>query len=239
MPEKSKLEIFGIAIDSLDWLQLTQLLTNSLNSSNQIFIVTINGEILLKAENDSSYKDILQSAELILPDSTNLLFVSKLKGNSIKQTLPGVDLVLLTARICAELDKSIYLLGAKEGIASAAATELVKLHPNLRIAGTSSSNPDDNGMIDQINQANADVILVAFGAPKQEQWIAKHRTELKTKILIGVGGTFDMLSGALPRAPKFLRTLHLEWFWRLLLQPSRIGRIWKALVLFPIKAILS
>ena len=135
--------------------------------------------------------------------------------------------------------ESVYLLGAKEGIAATAANLLQKSIPNLKIAGTSSKDPNDPNVIYDIRESGADIVLVAYGPPKQEIWIAKNKEKTGAKILVGVGGTFDMIAGVLPRAPKLMRALHLEWLWRLILQPSRIGRIWSAVVVFPLKAIFG
>lgn len=88
-------------------------------------------------------------------------------------------------------------------------------------------------------EAEADIVLVAYGAPKQEIWIAENKDALGAKLLVGVGGTFDMLSGRLKRAPGWVQSLNLEWLWRFLQQPSRIGRIWRAVVVFPLKVLMS
>jgi len=238
MPPK-KLSIFGVKIDSLSLGELMEFISDCFKQQKTCFIVTVNGEILLKAEKDLNYRRVLQEADLKIVDSTNVSIVSWLKGKPIKEIIPGSSLSIEIARLAALKSQSLYLLGAKEGVARQAADQLKSLFPNLIISGTSSKNPDDPTVVDDINQAKPDIIFVAYGAPKQELWINSNRHKIQSKLFVGVGGTFDMLAGTLPRAPKLMQTIHLEWFWRLILQPSRIGRIWKALVIFPIKAILS
>ncbi|MEK7170715.1 MAG: WecB/TagA/CpsF family glycosyltransferase [Patescibacteria group bacterium] len=231
--------IFGVRIDRLSWPELDQYCQKALLEDTPKHIVTANGEILLKAAENKKYAETLNGAELVIPESTNVAWVLALRGKPVKQTTSGADLVNHLARIATENQKSIFLLGGREGIAAKAGEQLQKSNPDLQIAGTSNADSDDPYAFKRIRDSGADIILVAYGAPKQEEWIAKHKSELGAKILVGVGGTFDMLAGVTPRAPQFFRTLHLEWLWRLILQPSRIGRIWRAVVVFPIKAVLD
>lgn len=226
-------------INGLSWSELKEYCRQALKGSSARHIVTVNGEILLKAAADPAYTDILKSADLIIPDSTNIALVALLKGRPIKKVTPGSDLVVELARIAVQEQKSLFLLGAQEGIAAKAANNLETRFPGLIIAGASPADPDNMEAVRQIARTNADIVLVGYGAPKQEKWIAAHKRILGAKILVGVGGTFDMLAGTLPRAPKIVRVLHLEWFWRLLLEPSRTARIYNSLIVFPFKALFT
>lgn len=237
MPPKSETSIFGVTLDRLSWPELDEYCHKALLENSPKHIVTANGEILLKAHDSESYREILNSADLVIPESTNVSWVLALKGSPVRNITSGADLVDHLARIAAEGKKSIFLLGGKEGVATKAGEKLRKLNPGLKIAGSSSANPDNLEVLKQIKESNTDIVLVAYGAPKQEEWIARHKNKLSAKILVGIGGTFDMLAGATPRAPKFFRYLHLEWLWRLILQPNRLGRILRALVVFPVKAV--
>jgi len=239
MPLKSEVKIFGVNIDRLSWTELDEYCRKALLEDSPKHIVTANGEILLKAHSNKAYKEVLNSAELVIPDSTNVSWVLAFKGTPVKEVTTGADLVLHLAQIAKKNDKSIFLLGSKEGIAVKAGEILQKMNPGLKIAGTNSANPDDISVIDKIKSSHADIVLVAYGAPEQEAWIAKYKSELGAKILVGIGGTFDMLAGITPRAPRIFRSMHLEWFWRLILQPSRFGRIWRAIVVFPIKTLVN
>jgi N-acetylglucosaminyldiphosphoundecaprenol N-acetyl-beta-D-mannosaminyltransferase len=237
--QSSSVTILGCRIDNVDWADIDTFCRQALTESTPQHIVTINGEQILAAEQNNDYRVALNSADLIIPDSTNVSWVSRWKGSGLKAITPGSDLTLRLAKLAAELDKSIFLVGSKPGVAAEAAKALQQHYPGLKIAGTSSANPSDQTVISEINKSRADIVLVAYGAPAHDLWIQKHKIATGAKILVGVGGTFDMLAGNLPRAPRFMRSLHLEWLWRLILQPSRIGRIWNAVVVFPLKAILS
>ncbi|MDP3992643.1 MAG: WecB/TagA/CpsF family glycosyltransferase [bacterium] len=237
--ESIKAKIFGVTINRLSWGELDEYCQNALLEDSPKHIITANGEILLKASEDSSYGVTLKGADLVIPESTNVAWVLALKGKPVKQITSGADLAHHLARIAADNQKSIFLLGGQEGIAAKAGKRLQQMNPGLNIAGFSNADPDNLDILKHIKSSGADIVLVAYGAPKQEEWIAKHKNELGAKILVGIGGTFDMLAGVTPRAPQLFRYLHLEWLWRLILQPSRIGRIWRAVVAFPIKALFS
>lgn len=235
----AKSNILGFEIDSVDWAEIEEFARAALGQDQPKHIVTINGEIILRALKNPDLAVAIKAADLVIPDSTNVFWVAEWKGSSLKMITPGSDLVWHLCRLAAELKKSVYLLGAKEGIAAKAGKVLQKNIPGLKIAGTSSADPNQSYTFKGIRESGADIVLVNYGAPAQELWIAKNKRETGAKILVGVGGTFDMIAGVLPRAPIWLRTLHLEWLWRMILQPSRIKRIWNAVVVFPVKAILG
>lgn len=238
MPPNADLNIFGVKINRLSWPELEAFCSSALTGSKPVHIVTANGEILLKAADNNGYKAVLNSADLVIPDSTNVALVAAVKGKPLTDITPGSDLTQRLAKLAATMGQSIFLLGAQAGVAEKAGIILKNKFPKLIIAGTSSANPDDPTAVELVKKSGAAVILVAYGAPKQEQWIAAHKDQTKAKILIGVGGTFDMLAGVTPRSPKLMRQLHLEWLWRLILQPSRLSRVVDSVIVFPIKAIL-
>ena len=163
----------------------------------------------------------------------------------------GVELVDELCSIAAKLGRSVYLVGGETGVAKKAAAELQKRHPDLRVSGAEEGVPkltdarfqaldpimSESELVKRIHEAKPGVVFVAFGHPKQEQFIAEHKQELGASILVGVGGTFDFLAGTVQRAPKIFQTLWLEWLWRLIVQPWRIKRIWTATVVFPWLAI--
>lgn len=231
--------ILGCRIDNVSWSDIEEFCREALQQAVPKHIVTINGEQILQAQKNQSYREALNSADLIIPDSTNVTWVSALRGTPLKGVTPGSDLTVRLAKLASQTGASLFLLGSKEGVAQKAAEVLSRMYPGLKIAGTSSADPDNAGVIGEIAKSNAAIVLVAYGAPAHDLWIAKNKTATGAKILVGIGGTFDMLAGRLPRAPKILRSLHLEWLWRLILQPSRFGRIWNAVVVFPFRALLS
>lgn len=227
--------ILGTRLDCVDWKFIDQFVADTLTGNEKRHIVTLNGEIALLAETNTELREAINAADLVTPDSTNVVWAARRRGGTITERTPGSELVERVAKECAKREQSLYLLGGKPGIAAKAAATLQQLFPKLGIAGSSSKNPDDTSAISDIAASAADVVLVAYGAPNQEIWIYRHKSDLPATLLIGIGGTFDMLAGTLPRAPKLLRNLHLEWLWRFILQPKRVGRIWRALVVFPVR----
>lgn len=166
--------------------------------------------------------------------------------NILPATITGVDLVWYLAKYASKNNFSIYFLGGQPGIAYKAAKNIKKIYPNLKIAGVSHGifyqgkkqsqiQILETKVVQQINQSGADILLVAYGAPRQDRFIAKYKNDLKVKIAIGVGGTFDYIAGVATRAPKFLRRMGLEWLIRLIFQPARFNRIFTAIIHFPWK----
>ncbi|QQG50079.1 MAG: WecB/TagA/CpsF family glycosyltransferase [Candidatus Berkelbacteria bacterium] len=232
-------QILGVRVDNMTWKAVDSFALKALSGNEPNQIVTVNGEHILAASNNGRHRDVINNADVVVPDATNVVLVSRLKGRGLHQTIPGVDLVLWLAKTAAETNHTVFLLGGGTDIAKVAASKLQSIFPGLKISGTSSADPDELEVIKEIRDASSDIVFVAYGAPKQEYWIAEHKAATGAKILVGVGGTFDMLSGVLPRAPKLMRSLHLEWLWRLIIQPSRIGRIWNAVIVFPFKALTT
>lgn len=233
------IHILGCRIDNVDWSDIDAFCADALNGNEPKHIVTINGEQILSAIKNDAYKNALNSADLIIPDSTNVVWLGRWKGMPIKYVTPGSDLTIRLSKLAAETGQSVFLLGSREGVAAKAGEALQKKFPNISIAGNSAANPDDPTVVGEIAKSEAAIVLVAYGAPAHDLWIQKNKVSTGAKLLVGIGGTFDMLAGVLPRAPKVMRDLHLEWLWRLILQPSRIGRIWNAVVVFPLRAILT
>jgi len=166
----------------------------------------------------------------------SIIFYPKYCREIIPERVTGIDLIYKISKFCEQKNCSIYLLGAKEGIAKIAASKLKNQFPNLKIAGTFSGKPDpkaDQKIQAIINYAKPDILFVAFGAPKQEKWIARNLAKLKTvKIAMGVGGAFDFIAGKIKRAPKFFQKRGLEWLWRVAREPWRVPRILTATIKF-------
>ncbi len=192
--------------------------------------------MLVAASRDARFAAVLRATALNLPDSTGLLWAARKTGQRLPERVTGVDTV---ERLCAGLgpETPVFLLGAAEGVAEKAADALRAKNPRLAVAGTLSGSPsaaEAAGIVDAINRSGARLLLVAFGAPAQDLWIARHAASLSSvRVAMGVGGTFDFLAGVRKRAPKWMRSIGLEWLWRFIRQPSRAGRMWNAVVVFP------
>jgi len=232
-------KILGVKIDIVSWDQIDQFCKNSLIQAAPKMITTVNGEIILAASKSPEYKTVLNGASLAIADSTNVVWIGRLKGYKFDKPTPGSELLWRICQIAEELKKSVYFLGGRDGAAEATAKIISEKYPNLEVAGYSEADPEDENIAKEIRRKNPDVVFVAYGAPKQELWINKNKDIVTAKIMVGIGGTFDMVSGKFPRAPLWMRSMHLEWLWRFLLQPKRIFRIFKAVVVFPLKALFS
>jgi N-acetylglucosaminyldiphosphoundecaprenol N-acetyl-beta-D-mannosaminyltransferase len=228
--------ILGVPFDSVTQDEALQRLLSMLHGSAQHHVMTPNNEMLVEGTKNPAFLKVMQSTALNLPDSTGVVWAARRQGTPLKERVPGVDTVL---SLCGALssDQTMFLLGAAPGVAQQAALYLSALFPKLKIVGTFAGSPRDEdapGIIQEINQSGAKILLVAYGAPKQDLWIHTHLKDLPSiKLAMGVGGTFDFFAGVRKRAPLMLRKAGLEWLWRLILEPTRIKRIFTAVVTFP------
>jgi len=232
MPIKSS-HILGIRLDQVNWEELMDFFKQFLEQNKPKQIVTLNGEFIIQAQTNNDFRQVINSADLVIPDSNNVLWAGRRSGLKLAETTPGSELTLRLARLAAQKHSSIFLLGGRDDVPKRAGKFLSSYAPGCRIAGYSNGEFDNPELVDEVAASKADIVLVAFGAPKQDIWIARNKQATGAKILVGVGGTLDMLAGVLPRAPYLFRFLCLEWLWRLMIQPSRWRRTWQALVVFP------
>ncbi len=192
-------------------------------------IATVNADFVVKALQDSHLRQILQNADLATADGMPLVWGARLLGVPLAGRVTGADMVPALAERAAERGYSIYFLGAAEGIAARAANLLKAQHPQLRIAGIDSPSIEavangDPAILESIRRAKPDILLVAFGNPKQEKWIQAHAEALRVPIMMGVGGTFDFIAGETKRAPGWMQRTGLEWLHRLAQEPRRLWR---------------
>lgn len=205
-------------------------------------IVTPNSEIVQNASKDEELKALIGEADLIIPDGIGLVYASKIMGCPLSERVTGIDFLETIIAHLAETGESIFFFGSKPGVADAAAARMKEKYPGLRVAGTQNGyfTPEEEpGIVEQINASGADFLCVALGAPKQERFIAQHREEFTSvRGAIGVGGSLDVWAGNLKRAPEFYRKHGLEWLYRFIQQPSRIGRM-AALPVFMLRVIFT
>lgn len=230
-------KILGVKIDEYSFNEVMQKITEFLKSNTFHQIATINPEFVVAAQKDTEFLNILNQTDLNVPDGFGLKCAAFFKRVKIGERITGVDLTWEIAKLASEKEYSIYLLGGKPGVAELTAQRLKLLYRNLKIAGTYAGSPQEEGISERIIKSKADILLVAYGAPAQEKYIYQNHSKLNCKIAMGVGGTFDYIAGVLPRAPKIMRSLGLEWLYRLFKQPSRIKRIYTAVIKFPLMVI--
>ncbi|MDH3527119.1 MAG: WecB/TagA/CpsF family glycosyltransferase [Gammaproteobacteria bacterium] len=223
----ARLTLFGISItnttmsEAIDWL-LTRAAARQ--TSNVAFV---NADCLNKAYIYSEYHRTLNQADCVLPDGIGINIGARMLDLSLRENVNGTDLFPELCRRLADTPLSIFLLGARPGIAGISAEKMQLRFPGLKVAGTHHgyfSHEEEPGVIERINRSGADLLLVALGAPRQELWVQEHRHALQPPVRLGVGGLFDFYSDRIPRAPQWLRELGLEWIWRLLQEP---GRMWR------------
>ena len=196
-------------------------------------IATVNPEFIMKAQEDESFHKVLQSSDLCLPDGIGLLFASRWLGQPLPERVAGSDFVYKLADLSAEKGWRLFLLGAKEGVAREAASVLKDKYNGLVIAGTcsgSSTTSENEAIVEQINTSQADILYVAFGAPRQDKWINRNRESLETvRVAMGIGGSLDFITGRTVRAPLWIQRLGLEWLHRLIQEPWR----WRRMMVLP------
>ena len=203
---------------------LEYILKRLKKNGKKYFIVTPNPEILALANKVKTYKNILNNAEIALPDGIGVIIAGKILGITFKERITGVELLESLCLAVAKKPITVGFLGGGEGIAEKTAECLVEKYPGLKVA---FAHPDYNfykNYNDYNGYKRIDILFVAFGAPKQERWIYENLDKLPVKVAIGVGGSFDYISGRVQRAPLLVRNLGLEWFFRLIMQPWRIKR---------------
>ncbi len=240
--------IFGVQIDDLSTSELEQTLFGWMNDGKVHTIVTPNPEFILESRRDPEFRDILNQADLSLPDGVGLRFaVSALTGKRLLHRHTGVDTLTLIAKLCTQTKKSMLLFGGKDDIAQSAADCLQKEHRGLKISAMNPGVVSVRGQGTLPILSDETIIAVGLGQGKQERCMSviarSHQATRSVQtatspgrqsyILIGVGGSFDMIAGTRRRAPAWLRRIGLEWVWRLLIEPKRWRRIANATVIFP------
>lgn len=220
-----KESVLGINVNTENYEELLPMIFDRIETKEKSLIVAINPEKIIKAKNDPALKKLLNEAEFQIPDGIGVILASKIQKGQITSRVTGVDMMM---RLCEEAEKRqkpIFLYGGKPGIADKAAEKLKELYPSIIISGTQDGYEKDNEkVIAKINEAKPDLLFVAMGSPKQENWINANREQLHPTIYQGVGGSFDVLAGNVKRAPEAFQKIGMEWFYRLMKEPKRIKR---------------
>jgi N-acetylglucosaminyldiphosphoundecaprenol N-acetyl-beta-D-mannosaminyltransferase len=242
MSSRSTFELFGLVIHGFDSKEIFERLDDAIEHGQQTMIVTTNPEILMEARRSPSYWQALRQADIRTVDSFGLSLAGRLKGAEPKR-LTGVTLSEHLLQKAIERNWKVAMIGGLPQSADKAAWEIRKSYPSLQIFAerggdvTADGTDDDAGaeMRFRLTQFAPDILLVAFGHPKQELWIVKNLAELPTvKVAVGVGGTLDYWAHAKQRAPIWMQSIGLEWLYRLIKEPTRWKRIFTAVFLFPL-----
>lgn len=192
------------------------------------YVVTPNPEIVLLCRENEEMARAVAQAPLVIADGIGVIYGAKILGTPLKEKVPGIDFSAELMARMAEKRQSVFLFGAKPGVAEMAAENIERRFPGIRIAGTNDGYfTDDAPVVEKINAARPDLLLVCLGAQKQEIWMRSHAGELDAGLMIGAGGSMDVFAGTVERAPEFWQKAGLEWLYRLLKEPRRIGRMMK------------
>ncbi len=217
--------VLGINVNTEGYDELMDMAFERIEQKQKALVVASIQKKIIKAKEDPALKKLLNEAEFQIPDGIGVILASKIQKGQIRQRVTGVDMMMKLCEEAAKRGKPIFLYGGKPGVADAAKAKLESLFPSIKIVGIQDGyEKDEQKVIDRINEAQPDLLFVAMGSPKQENWINANRNQLHPTIYQGVGGSFDVLAGTVKRAPEIFQKFGLEWFYRLLKEPKRIKR---------------
>lgn len=223
----NNISILGVRVDVVDTKAALAAIEEFIRDGEPHMVVTADSSGIVLAQRDQEFKRIINAADLVTPDSVGILWAAKRSGTPLPERVSGADLVEHLCEQAAKLEHKVFLLGAAPGVADATAEKLKQRYPELIIAGTHHGYfpPEESASVAQrIREAKPDILFVAMGIPLQEKWIYRHLQELQVPVSIGVGGTFDVISGKVKRAPKWMQRRGLEWVHRLASNPRKIGK---------------
>ena len=225
--------ILGVPVHAVTMAETLALIEGYMAAPGLHQIATVNPEFVMAAQSDDEFRRVLAAADLCLPDGVGLLYAARRTGRRLPERVPGSELVYLLAERAAARGWPLFLLGAAPGVAEEAAAVLGGRFPGLRVVGTYAGSPDpaeDEALVARVNASGATLLYVAYGAPRQDKWIARNRGALTTvRVAIGVGGSLDFITGRAVRAPRWLQRLGLEWLHRLVKEPWR----WRRMLALP------
>ena len=223
-----RIDVLGVGFDNVTMAEAVEQGMALLHSEGSHYVVTPNPEIVEACRENGAARAAVNGADLVLPDGIGIIKGAARLGTPLKEKTPGIEFAAHMMERMAGEGMSLYLLGAKSGIAEQAAEKLSAQYPGLKIAGTHDGYfKEDGPVVEDIRQSGADCVFVCLGAPKQEFWMAKNGPATGARLLCGLGGSLDVFAGTVERAPKFFCDHGLEWFYRLCKEPKRIGRMMK------------
>ena len=223
-----RIDVLGVGFDNVTMAEAVERGMALLHSEGAHYVVTPNPEIVETCRENGAAKAAVNGADLVLPDGIGIIKGAAMLGTPLKEKTPGIEFAAHILERMAGEGLSLYLLGAKPGVAEQAAEKLSAQYPGLKIAGTHDGYFKEDGPVaEDIRRSGADCVFVCLGAPKQEFWMAKNGSATGARLLCGLGGSLDVFAGTVERAPKFFCDHGLEWFYRLCKEPRRIGRMMK------------
>ena len=225
-----KITIRGIDFHNVTMEEAVLIAGRSLTEGHQTVVYTPNAEIAQLAAEDPEFRSVLCRADILLPDGAGIILASEIMKTPLKEKVAGVDFGEHMLDFAAKNGYSVFFLGGKPGVAELAAQKKTAQYPHLSVVGTqdgyyTKEGIENDAVLQKINASGAQILFVCLGAPLQEKWIDRNKSRLHSaKLIMGLGGTLDIFAGTARRAPKFFIRMRLEWFYRLLKEPQRIGR---------------
>ncbi|MDS1029693.1 WecB/TagA/CpsF family glycosyltransferase [Bacillota bacterium LX-D] len=227
-----RVEILGTKIDKVTMDEALEKISSFIAEGTPRQVVTLNAEIIYRAQSEEKLKFLINNADLVTPDGAGVVWAARKLGTPLPERVTGIDLLQEIVEKASIYNWKLYFFGAAPTVAETAAKKLQQkyqnLNKNLKIVGTSHGFISSNEMpalLAEINEVKPDVLFVALGAPRQEYWIQKYMAQLKVPVCIGVGGSLDVIAGKVKRAPKIFQKLKLEWLYRLIKEPWRYKRM--------------
>jgi N-acetylglucosaminyldiphosphoundecaprenol N-acetyl-beta-D-mannosaminyltransferase len=224
------LTLFNMPMNNVNLQETLDAIGRHIDAGEQGYVVTPNVDHAVEFDENPDFRAAYQSAALVLADGMPIIWAGKLFGKPLKAKISGSDLIYWLSEYAAQKGYSIFLLGAREGVADQAAKKLVEKYPGLKIAGTHSpplgfekSEETNRKVINLVRDSGADICFVALGAPKQDLWSWRYHKEAGAKLFLGVGASFDFVAGTIQRAPVWMQRTGLEWTWRIMQEPRRMA----------------
>ena len=225
---KERATVLGIGIDRVTMAEALARVSEFIDAGIPRLVATANAEMVMLAQVDAELKAILTAADLVVPDGAGVVWAARYHGQPVAERVAGFDLTQRLLALAARCGWRVYFFGSAPGVAAAAADVARQRYAGVQIVGIRHGffeDADQAAIIDAIRQVKPHILLAALGVPKQEKWLYRHLAELGVPVAIGVGGTFDVMAGVVTRAPRWMQQAGLEWLYRLLRQPQRLGRM--------------
>jgi len=226
-PFENRLSVLGVSINNVTMDNAVTRILDAVDAGEKTSFAFVNADCLNIASRDAAYARILSRQNMVFADGSGVRIAAQLRGQKVVDNVNGTDMFPLLCEAAAKAGHSLYLLGGRPRIADEVAKRMAASYPGLKIAGTADgyfTAADEPGIFDDIERTKADIVLVGFGAPKQEYWIHENREAIAAPVAIGVGGLFDYYSGRIARAPLAFRRIGMEWVWRMMQEPRRLWR---------------
>lgn len=232
----NRVNVLGVGIDNLTLSEAVDKALSLISEHRCAYMVTPNPEIVMAAWDDPKVSKAIENADLVIPDGVGVMQAARILGTPLREHMPGIDAATEIIKRLASRGGSVFLYGARPGVAEKAAERMKQCFPGLVICGTNDGYGNDDGaVVSKINAAKPDFVMVCLGVPKQELWMAKHAAKLDAGLMAGLGGTIDVFSGQVKRAPLIWQKLKLEWLYRCFEEPKRFRKV-KRIPQFIIKA---